>query len=102
MQHGQPTAEPGPEPVHQLWRQANFGHQHQTLLAAGEYVLQQAQVHLRLAATGDAFQQEGMEPGAHGGNGGERGSLRCGGLWAGGARGRHHGDGTGLRGGWRV
>ena len=102
VQHGQSAAEAGPEPVDQLGRQANFGHQHQPLLAAGQHVFQQAQVHLGLAATGDAFQQEGMEPRARGGDGGERGGLRGGGLRAGGTRGRQHGNGAGFRGCGRV
>ena len=49
-----------------LRRQADFRHQHQRLLALPHHFLDGAQINLRLAAAGDAVQQEahGNRPGA--------------------------------------
>jgi len=54
---GEPRAEAGDE----LRRERDFWHQHECAAACGEHALDQVQVHLGLAAAGDAVQQEGAE-----------------------------------------
>jgi hypothetical protein len=57
MQHHDAGAEAAPEALHQLRRQGDLRHQNQRLAAGGDGRGNDAQVHLGLAAAGDAVQQ---------------------------------------------
>ena len=47
-----------PEARFELWREADFGHQHQRLPAPGQRLGDEVKVDLGLAAAGDAVEQE--------------------------------------------
>ena len=61
VQHGKGYRKTCLEAFYQLRGQADFRHQQQCLPAAREYLLDDLQIDLGLAAAGDAFQQETLK-----------------------------------------
>ena len=64
MQHGDPAREALGEAAHRLRRQRDLRHQHDAALAERDRLLERPQVDLRLAAAGDAVQQERLSASA--------------------------------------
>jgi hypothetical protein len=61
MDHCKPRAEALAQPADELRRERDFGNEQQRLPAALDFRGDQAQKHFRLAAAGDAVEQEGAE-----------------------------------------
>ena len=59
VQHGH-LAEPQPEPLDRLRRQADLRHQHDRLPPVADHLLDRLDVDLRLAAAGDAVEEDGL------------------------------------------
>ena len=62
MENGHPGAEMGEENAHQLGSQGDLRHQDQGSPALLQHLLDQADIHLGLPASGDAVQQGRRRP----------------------------------------
>ncbi len=90
VQHGHAVAEHGAEPIDGLRREGDLGHEHDRRPAAAlDHLAQQLDVDQRLAAAGDAVEQQGLA--RLGGDDGVDGGALCVGGHV--VRGREHGAG---------
>ena len=76
MHHRQFARQPPPEAFDQLRRQTDFRNQHHRLPALRDLLFKQLQIHLRLAAAGNAFKKARAETGVRQHRDGR--CLRCG------------------------